>query len=42
MDRKIAAIALANNALLLNANRKDFEKVPGLRFDNWMDNPAGT
>lgn len=36
-DRKIAAIAIANNALLLTANRQDFEQVPGLRFDNWMD-----
>ena len=37
MDLKIAAIALAQNALLLTANRRDFEQVPGLRFDNWMD-----
>ncbi len=37
MDRKIAAIALANDALLLTANRQDFERVPGLRFENWMD-----
>ena len=36
-DRKIAAIALANRALLLTANRQDFEQIPGLRFDNWMD-----
>jgi tRNA(fMet)-specific endonuclease VapC len=36
-DRKIAAIAVVNNALLLTANRRDFEQVPGLRFDNWMD-----
>ena len=39
MDKKIAAIAIANNALLLTANRRDFEKVPGLRFENWMDEP---
>jgi tRNA(fMet)-specific endonuclease VapC len=38
-DRKIAAIALANDALLLTANRKDYEKIPGLRFENWMDEP---
>ena len=37
MDRKIAAIAIANNALLLTANRRDYEHVPGLRFENWMD-----
>jgi tRNA(fMet)-specific endonuclease VapC len=36
-DRKIAAIAVAHNALLLTANRRDFERVPGLRFENWMD-----
>ena len=36
-DRKIAAIAIVSDALLLTANRRDFEKVPGLRFDNWMD-----
>lgn len=37
MDKKIAAIALANDALSLTANRQDFEKMPGLRFENWMD-----
>lgn len=36
-DRKIAAIAITNNALLLTANRRDYEQVPGLRFENWMD-----
>lgn len=38
-DKKIAAVALANNALLLTANRQDFEQVPNLRFENWMDPP---
>ena len=37
MDLKIAAITLANDALLLTANRRDFEKVPGLKFENWLD-----
>jgi tRNA(fMet)-specific endonuclease VapC len=37
MDLKIAAIALANNALLLTANRRDFARVPGLRIENWLD-----
>ena len=37
MDLKIAAIALVNNALLLSPNRSDFESVPGLRFENWLD-----
>jgi tRNA(fMet)-specific endonuclease VapC len=37
MDLKIAAIALVNNAILLSANQRDFERVPGLRFENWLD-----
>ncbi len=36
-DLKIAAVALLNDALLLTANRQDFEQVPGLRFANWLD-----
>jgi predicted nucleic acid-binding protein len=36
-DLKAACIAMANNALLLTANRRDFEKVPGLRFENWLE-----
>ena len=32
-----ASIAVARNALLLTANRRDFELVPGLRFANWLD-----
>jgi tRNA(fMet)-specific endonuclease VapC len=37
MDLKIAATALVHNALLLSANRRDFESVPGLRVENWLD-----
>jgi tRNA(fMet)-specific endonuclease VapC len=37
MDLKTASIAVANKALLLTANRQDFEKVPGLRFENWLE-----
>lgn len=37
MDLKIAATALVYDALLLSANRKDFERVPGLRVENWLD-----
>ncbi len=37
MDLKTACIAMANNALLLTANRRNFEKVPGLRFENWLE-----
>ena len=36
-DLKIAATALVNHALLLSANRIDFERVPGLRVENWLD-----
>jgi tRNA(fMet)-specific endonuclease VapC len=37
MDLKMASIALANNALLLTANRRDFVQVPGLQFENWLE-----
>jgi tRNA(fMet)-specific endonuclease VapC len=36
-DLKIPATALVNDALLLSANRADFETVPGLRVENWLD-----
>jgi tRNA(fMet)-specific endonuclease VapC len=36
-DLKIAAVAVTCDALLLTANRQDFEQVPGLRFANWLD-----
>lgn len=36
MDLKIAAIALSKDALLLSANLKDFQKVPDLQVENWM------
>ena len=37
MDLKIAATALVHNALLLSANLRHFERVPGLRVENWLD-----
>ena len=37
MDLKIAATALVQNALLLSGNRHDFERVPGLRVESWLD-----
>ncbi len=36
MDLKIASIALEEGALLLSANLRDFERVPGIRIENWM------
>jgi tRNA(fMet)-specific endonuclease VapC len=35
-DLKIAAIALTEDALLLSANQRDFQKVPGLRVEDWL------
>lgn len=36
-DLKIAAITLAHDSTLLTRNTGDFAKVPGLRFENWLD-----
>lgn len=36
-DRKIAAIAVTQAALLLTANRRHFELIPGLRTENWLE-----
>jgi tRNA(fMet)-specific endonuclease VapC len=36
-DLKIAAIALSRDALLLSANLRDFQRVPGLRVENWLE-----
>jgi tRNA(fMet)-specific endonuclease VapC len=35
-DLRVASLAIANNARLLSANLRDFEKVPGLRVENWL------
>ncbi len=37
MDLKIAVIAIQHDALLLSRNLVDFEKVPNLRVENWLD-----
>lgn len=37
MDLKIASICIAHDALLLSRNLVDFEKIPGLRVENWLD-----
>jgi len=36
-DLKIAAIALVNDAVLLSANLRDFQRIPGLRVENWLE-----
>jgi tRNA(fMet)-specific endonuclease VapC len=36
-DMLIACIALANDALLVTRNVKDFKDVAGLRTENWVD-----
>jgi len=36
-DLKIASICLAHDATLLTRNLVDFKKVPGLRYENWLD-----
>jgi tRNA(fMet)-specific endonuclease VapC len=36
-DLKIACCAIAADATLLTANRRDFIQIPGLRFENWLD-----
>lgn len=36
-DLKIAAITLAHDSTLLTRNTGDFTKVPGLKFENWLE-----
>ncbi len=37
MDLKIAAIAIANNAILISRNLADFERVPDLAVQDWTN-----
>ncbi len=37
MDLKIAAICLAHDATLLTRNLIDFQNIPNLRAENWLD-----
>jgi tRNA(fMet)-specific endonuclease VapC len=36
MDLKIASIVLVHQATLLSSNLRDFQKVPGLRVEDWL------
>ena len=37
MDLKIASIAVSQSCLLLTANTRDFEPVPGIRIEDWLN-----
>ena len=37
MDMMIAAHALAENAVLVTHNLREFQRVPNLQLENWMD-----
>lgn len=37
MDLRIAAICLAHHAILLTRNVRDFDSIPGLQVENWLD-----
>ena len=39
-DLLIAAHARSANATLVTDNTREFERVPGLRVENWMSRPA--
>ncbi len=35
-DLRIAAIAICNNFILVTGNTRHFEKLPGVRIENWL------
>ena len=36
----ITSIALANNLTVITRNTREFERVPGVKLENWYDAPA--
>lgn len=36
-DQLIAGMALANDAILVTRNTREFDRVPGLRVENWFE-----
>jgi len=36
-DLQIAGIAQANDLILVSGNAKHFSRIPGFRFENWLD-----
>lgn len=36
-DLRIASICLANDRILISGNERHFTRVPGLRFENWLE-----
>ena len=37
LDLLIGATAVAENYILVTGNVKHFERIPGLRIENWME-----
>ena len=36
VDGQIAAIAIANGLILVTRNTQDFQRIPGIRLENWF------